>query len=144
MNNDTHAPEPGGEELQHLKRVSRVKHIILENYFPPWAMILGSRNSELAYVDCFAGPGQYEMDGKPVKGSPVIAVEEAIRLVQGRHVQSLLLHLVDNEPEQVEQLKSRLKGMQPYPRNLTVEISCTDSRSLVPDLLRKLDSRVPA
>jgi three-Cys-motif partner protein len=107
-------------------------------------MILGSRNSELAYVDCFAGPGQYEMDGKPVKGSPVIAVEDAIRLVQGRHVQSLLLHLVDNEPEQVERLKSRLKSMQPYPRNLTVEISCTDSRSLVPDLLRKLDSRVPA
>lgn len=144
MSNDTQASEPDGEELQHLKRVSRVKHIILEKYFPPWAIILGSRNSELAYVDCFAGSGQYEMDGKPVKGSPVIAVEEAIRLVRGRHVQSLLLHLVDNEPEKVERLKSRLRDLQPYPRNLTVEISCADSRTLVPHLLHKLDSRVPA
>jgi hypothetical protein len=64
----------GGDELQHLKRVSRIKHVILEKYFPSWAMILGSRNCELAYVDCFAGPGQYEMAGKAVEGSPVIAV----------------------------------------------------------------------
>src|ERR1700730_15601580 len=97
MSNEPQPRRFNGAELQHLKRVSRVKHVILEKYFPPWAMILGSRNSQLAYVDCFAGPGQYEMEGKPVKGSPVIAVEEAIRLVQGRHVQSLLLHLVDNE-----------------------------------------------
>ena len=44
------------EKLQHLKRVSRVKHLILKRYFPPWAMILGSRNRRLAYVDCFAVP----------------------------------------------------------------------------------------
>ncbi len=144
MSDDSQSPTPGGEALQHLKRVSRVKHTILEKYFPPWAMILGSRNSELVYVDCFAGPGQYEMDGEPVKGSPVIAVEEAIRLVQGRHVQSLLLHLVDNEPEQVERLKSRLKDLQPYPRNLTVEISCADSRTFVPSLVRELHPEVPA
>jgi three-Cys-motif partner protein len=144
VSNDPQARKPGGEELQHLKRVSRVKHVILQKYFPPWAMILGSRNSQLAYVDCFAGPGQYEMDGRPVKGSPVIAVEEAKRLVQGRHVRSLLLNLVDNELEQVERLKSHLKGLQPYPRNLAVEISCADSRSFVPNFLHKLDSRVPA
>jgi three-Cys-motif partner protein len=135
---------PGGEELQHLKRVSRVKHIILEKYFPPWATILGSRNSELAYIDCFAGPGQYEMEGKPVKGSPVIAVEEAIKLVTGNHVQSLLLHLVDDDPKQVERLESRLKELQPYPRSLTVKVTCADSQSFVPELLRGLHSQVPA
>lgn len=144
VSNDSQAPTPGGEELQHLKRVSRVKHIILQKYFPSWAMILGSRNSELAYVDCFAGPGEYEMDGNPVEGSPVIVVKEAIKLVQGRNVQSLLLHLVDNEPEQVERLKARLKDLQPYPPNLTVEVTCADSRSFVPDLLHRLHSRVPA
>jgi three-Cys-motif partner protein len=144
MSNDSQAPTPGGEELQHLKRVSRIKHIILQKYFPSWAMILGARNSELAYVDCFAGPGQYEMDGKPVEGSPVIAVEQAIKLLQDGHAKSLLLYLVDNEPKQVDQLKARLKALQPYPRNLTVEVACRDSRSLIPEILRGLDSRVPA
>lgn len=138
------AEAPGDEELQHLKRVSRVKHIILQKYFPSWAMILGSRNSQLTYVDCFAGPGQYEMDGKPVEGSPVIAVKEAIKLVQSGHVRSLLLHLMDDKPKEVERLKGRLKDMEPYPRNLTVEVSCADSRSLVPNLLQGLPSRVPA
>jgi three-Cys-motif partner protein len=134
---------PGGEELQHLKRVSRVKHIILEKYLPSWAMILGSRNSELAYIDCFAGPGQYEMAGKPVKGSPIIAVEEAIRLVNGKHVQSLLLHLVDDDSKQVDRLESRLRELQPYPQNLTVKVACADSSAFVPELLRHLHPQVP-
>ncbi|MCL5286836.1 MAG: three-Cys-motif partner protein TcmP [Acidobacteria bacterium] len=144
MDKMNQADRPGGEELQHLKRVSRVKHVILENYLPPWAKILGSRNSQLAYVDCFAGPGQYEMDGKPVKGSPVIAVEAAIKLVRSRHVESLLLHLVDNEPRQVERLETHLKDLQPYPPNLTVTVTCADSRSFVPKLLQDLHPQVPA
>src|SRR5947209_13894128 len=89
VGNEHQADALGGEELQHLKRVSGVKHAILKKYFPSWAKILGSRSSQLAYVDCFAGPGQYEMGGKPVEGSPVIAVKEAIKLVQNGHVQSL-------------------------------------------------------
>ena len=54
--------------LQHLKRVSRIKHIILQNYFPPWASILGSLHRELAYFDCFAGPGEYELEGGKLRG----------------------------------------------------------------------------
>jgi three-Cys-motif partner protein len=135
---------PSGEELQHLKRVSRIKHIILEKYFPPWAKILGSRSSELAYIDCFAGPGQYEMEGQPVKGSPIIAVEEAIKLVKDKHVQRLLLHLVDDDSRQVERLEVSLKDLQPYPGSLTVKVTCANSRSFVPEMLRALRSQVPA
>jgi three-Cys-motif partner protein len=133
-----------GEELQHLKRVSRVKHRILEKYFPPWARILGSRNSQLAYVDCFAGPGEYEMEGKAVEGSPIIAVKEAAKLVHGGDVQSLILYLVDDDLQQVKRLEARLKELQPYPRNLTVKVSCANSRSIVPNLLQSLPQRVPA
>jgi three-Cys-motif partner protein len=134
----------GGEELEHLKRVSRVKHVILEKYFPPWARILGSRNSQLVYVDCFAGPGQYEMDGNSVEGSPVIAVREAAKLVQRGAVQNLLLYLVDEEPEQIERLKVRLSAQQPYPSNLTVKVNCANSRFFVPNLLPGLGSQMPA
>jgi hypothetical protein len=56
---------PSGEELQHLKRVSRIKHTILQKYLPPWAIILGSRHRQLVYFDCFAGPGEYELEGTP-------------------------------------------------------------------------------
>jgi hypothetical protein len=48
---------------QHLKRVSRIKHIILEKYLPPWERILGSKNRRLCYFDCYAGPGAYEFEG---------------------------------------------------------------------------------
>ena len=62
-------------ELQHLKRVSRIKHQILTRYLPSWATILGSAFDLLYYVDCFAGPGQYESEGTHVDGSPIIAVK---------------------------------------------------------------------
>jgi hypothetical protein len=32
------------ESPQHLKQVSRVKHIILQKYLPSWERILGSRD----------------------------------------------------------------------------------------------------
>ncbi len=49
-----------GEAPQHLKQVSRIKHIILQKYLPSWERILGSRNRRLCYFDCYAGPGVYE------------------------------------------------------------------------------------
>src|SRR6266849_10592877 len=102
MGNEHRVSGPSGEELQHLKRVSRIKHIILQKYLPPWAIILGSRHSELAYFDCFAGPGEYELEGRPVAGSPVIAVKEAIEFLQSRGGQSLLMYLIEDNPKQVE------------------------------------------
>src|ERR1700722_2701606 len=144
MENENEFEPRSGDELQHLKRVSRVKHIILERYFPPWATILGSRNDQLAYVDCFAGPGQWEMDGKTVDGAPIIAVREAATLVGSGRVKSLLLYLVDADLQQVDRLKAGLHDLQPYPRNLRVEIICADSRTVVPNLLHDLPQRVPA
>ena len=137
-------PLPPNEEFDHLKRVSRIKHVILGKYVPSWATILGSRNSQLVYVDCFAGPGQYEMDGESVEGSPVIAVREAAKIVQGGAVRNLLLYLVEDRPEQVERLNIRLNALKPYPGNLEVKVRCADSHSFVPALLPHLGSRVPA
>jgi three-Cys-motif partner protein len=138
------AGTPGSEELQHLKRVSRVKHLILQKYLPPWATILGSRHRQLAYFDCFAGPGEYELEGKPVPGSPVIAVTEAIEFLQSRGGQSLIMYLIEDKPKQVERLEASLKHLQPYPQNLTVNVHCADSRSFVPDLLEGLDRLAPS
>jgi hypothetical protein len=65
------------ETLPHIKRVSRIKHSILQKYLPSWAVILGSTNLSMNYIDCFAGPGRYEFGGEAVDGSPVIAVKAA-------------------------------------------------------------------
>lgn len=134
----------GLEDLQHLKKVSRVKHVILQKYFAPWAVILGSRHHQLAYFDCFAGPGKYELEGKIVAGSPVIAVKSAVEFLQHRQGQSLLMYLIDDDPEQVAQLELSLEHLRPYPQNLTVSVLCADSRSYIPDLLARVGTPVPS
>ena len=131
-------------DLQHLKRVSRIKHLILEKYLRPWATILGSQHQKLAYFDCFAGPGSYELGGAAVPGSPVIAVKQAIEFLKRRTSQTVLMHLIEDDQRQVERLRSSLKILQPYPENLSVNVHRADSRSFVPDLLQKIDTQSPS
>ena len=121
--------DPGtNENSQHLKRVSRIKHVILQKYLPPWAIILGSRHRQLTYFDCFAGPGSYELAGELVPGSPVIAVHSAIDYLRGRPGQSLRMYLVEDDPDQVQRLEVSLNALQPYPKNLKVELRDVNSR----------------
>lgn len=129
------SPQSVNEELQHLKRVSRIKHIILQKYLPSWVRILGSSHRALGYFDCFAGPGKYELQGQMVAGSPVIAVEEAIEFLRHRPHESLDMYLIDDDFAQVARLEESLKALQPYPKNLTVKVRCADSRSYIPELL---------
>jgi three-Cys-motif partner protein len=135
---------PRGEDRQHLKRVSRIKHVILQKYLPPWAVILGSWHQRLAYFDCFAGPGEYELDGEPVAGSPVIAVNSAIEFLRNKSNQSLLMYLIDDDQRQVERLEASLRHLQPYPKNLDVNVRCADSRSYISNLLESLGLFVPS
>jgi three-Cys-motif partner protein len=141
--NEEDIEETGGS-LQHLKKVSRIKHAILQKYLPPWANILGSQHKVLMYFDCFAGPGRYELGGKPVFGSPVIAVKEAIEFLRNRGAQKLAIYLIDDNPKQVEELKDSLKHLQPYPTNLKVNVLCANSRSYIRDLLQSVDTLAPS
>lgn len=144
MEDDADLREVPADELQHLKRVSRIKHIILQKYFPPWARILGSRHPELAYFDCFAGPGEYELDGRPVAGSPIIAVKSGLEFLKSHRGQRLRMFLIDDDSEQVGRLNASLKQLQPYPEGLLVDVRCADSRSYLPDLLERLSPLAPA
>jgi len=129
---------------QHLKRVSRIKHVILQKYLPAWAVILGSRHQRLAYFDCFAGPGTYELEGQPVAGSPIIAVNSAIEYLRSHPTQRLIMCLIEDDRNQVLELQKNVTNLQPYPANLTVNINCADSKKLVPDLLSKIDRLCPS
>jgi three-Cys-motif partner protein len=138
MSGQHRADAPSRGELQHLKRVSRIKHIILQKYLPPWTRILGSRYRQLAYFDCFAGPGEYELEGRAVEGSPVIAVRSGIEFLKDRSGQNLIMYLIEDDPSQVAQLEAILQNLQPYPENLSVNVRCGDSQSYITKLLENL------
>ncbi|HKF52179.1 MAG TPA: three-Cys-motif partner protein TcmP [Candidatus Acidoferrales bacterium] len=144
MNDFPSSESRGAPDLPHLKRVSRIKHTILERYFPSWAVILASQHSELSYFDCFAGPGAYEFEGKLAEGSPIIAVKAGIELLNGRKGQRLHIYLIEDDANQVQRLENGLKPLRPYPENLTVEVKLADSRRYIPDLLERLGRFGPA
>src|SRR5271169_773854 len=95
------AQDGTSETLPHIKRVSRIKHAILQKYLPSWAIILGSANRRLNYFDCFAGPGRYELAGEAVDGSPVIAVKAAKSFLAARPDHTLNVLLTEKNQHQV-------------------------------------------
>lgn len=133
-----------GLELQHLKRVSRVKHQILTRYLPSWAKILGSAFNKLYYVDCFAGPGIYESGGEQVDGSPVIAVKVAKEFAASNERKKLGVILVDDDANQIELLKTRIAETEPHTENLKVVTRLADSRTYIPKIIAAIESRKSA
>jgi len=134
----------GTDALPHIKRVSRIKHAILERYLPPWAIILSSANRRLNYFDCFAGPGRYEFDGEAVDGSPVIAVRAAKAFLGARPSHSLNVILTEKDKHQAQQLERHLIPLTPYPKNLRVDVLHEDSTTFIPDLLSRVQSLGPS
>jgi three-Cys-motif partner protein len=132
------------ESPQHLKQVSRVKHIILEKYLPSWERILGSRNRRLCYFDCYAGPGVYEYQGQKVEGSPLIAVRVAQEYLAKATGQQMTVILVERDEKQRSSLDAELKRMQPYGQGLQVHVMAEDVKEFVPKLLGEVPNLAPS
>jgi three-Cys-motif partner protein len=60
------------EVLWELGEHTRGKHMVLRRYLEAWYPILGSTHRRIAFIDGFAGPGEY-VGGE--EGSPVIAMK---------------------------------------------------------------------
>jgi three-Cys-motif partner protein len=138
------ARDHASESLPHIKRVSRIKHTILQKYLPSWAIILGSANRHMNYFDCFAGPGRYEFEDVAVDGSPVIAVKTAKEFLGTRPNHSLNILLTENNEQQSRQLEQQLAPLKPYPKNLSVHLQTEDSKTFIPDLLSKIPALAPS
>ena len=132
------------DTLPHIKRVSRIKHTILEKYLPPWAVILGSTSRRLNYFDCFAGPGRYEFEGVAVDGSPLIAVRAAKLFLERHSDHGLSILLTENNERQAKQLDHQLEPLKPFPKNLHVDRLVEDSKTFIPDFLSKIPSLAPS
>jgi three-Cys-motif partner protein len=131
-------------EVQHLKRVSRIKHQILTRYLPSWATILGSAFDLLYYVDCFAGPGQYETDGEIVDGSPIIAVKAGKEFAAKNSGKKLGIVLVEDDNDQLKQLQDCLRATLPYPANFKVSARLANSHDLIPGIIGQIRKRQTA
>ncbi|MFZ0338942.1 MAG: three-Cys-motif partner protein TcmP [Terracidiphilus sp.] len=128
-------------ELQHLKRVSRIKHEILTKYLLSWVRILGSAFDLLYYVDCFAGPGQYEFEGNLVDGSPIIAVRAGKEFAARNPSKKLGLVLVEDDAAQLKQLSSCLSLTLPHPTNFRVVTKLANSREIIPRVIAGIKAR---
>lgn len=131
-------------ELQHLKSVSRIKHQILTRYLPSWAAILGSTFELLYYVDCFAGPGRYELNGEQVDGSPVIAVKAGKEFATKNPNKKLGVVLVDDDDAQLRQLQECLGSTLPHPANFKVYSRFANSHALIPQIIGQIKKRQTA
>jgi three-Cys-motif partner protein len=136
---------PGADENpQHLKQVSRIKHIILQKYLPSWGRILGSRNRRLCHFDCYAGPGVYEFQGRKVDGSPIIAVRAAKGYLAKAKGRQVTLILVEKDDKQRASLETELKRARPYGQGLHVHVMAEDVKEFVPNLLEQVPDLAPS
>ena len=132
------------ETIPHIKRVSRIKHAILHSYLPPWARILGSSNQRLCYFDCYAGPGQYELGGKLVDGSPLIAVRSGIRYVAANARRTMTIVLIEKNAKEAMTLQTHLDHFRPYPSGLLVQVAHADSATFVDEMLAHVTRLAPS
>jgi len=113
--------------MDELKEVSKVKHWILEKYFPAWARILG-QYKRLVYVDCFAGAGKYT-ENEP--GSPLIILRLASKLVKENKIQGINLIFIEKDKISAEQLNNNLLSEYDGNDKIKFNVNHEDAKNLV-------------
>src|SRR2546428_6091670 len=132
------------DTLPHIKRVSRIKHAILERYLPAWSLILGSSNQRLCYFDCYAGRGEYELQGQRVEGSALLAVRAAKEYVSMKHGRMMTVLLIEKDTKEARALETYLARFQPFPTGLRVHVLPADSQTLVEEMLGQVNQLAPS
>src|SRR3990172_2324470 len=103
-----------GDEFDRLRVNSRAKHLILKDYLPTWAGILGKWSPKINYIDCFAGPGEYSWKGQIVEGSPIISVKELSDLMTSpwpNKPSSINLLFLDSDENQLSKLRAKIDSI---------------------------------
>jgi three-Cys-motif partner protein len=94
-----------------LEEHTRGKHQVLRHYLGAWFPILGTTQNRIAFIDGFAGPGEYS--GGEI-GSPLIALQtfENHRAPMRAHVSFLFIEL---DPRRADHLRGLV---EPYRQRL--------------------------
>ena len=92
------------------------KHELLEGYLDAWFPIICRYNNQVNYIDGFAGPGQYA-GGE--KGSPIIAIESAMRHIKNKTISSsvkLNFFFVERDKNCAAHLNAQLEPFRAQPQ----------------------------
>lgn len=136
-----------GDEIDRLRVNSRAKHLILKDYLPAWAGILGKFSTKVNYFDCFAGPGEYYWKGKIVEGSPIISVQELSDLMQStwpNKPSSINLVFLDSDENQLSKLKTKIDSIKDRSPALQIKLVQADSESLISENIEKMEKLAPS
>jgi three-Cys-motif partner protein len=127
-------PERFFEEAQPA---AVLKHGILSRYLPVFAMRAGSMSPDnrVAYLDGYAGPGQY-VDGTP--GSPALAITIAETVVKTKAQRQIDGYLVEEDRDTYEQLSEFVAQNAPSWRVYHGSVE-----EHLDAILRELDPRTP-
>jgi three-Cys-motif partner protein len=122
-----------------LKRTSRYKHQILEEYLSKW-LIRHSRNHRvLHYIDFFAGPGRYR-DDRP--GSPLVVLHAARKALQGTNT-TLCMVLVEKDGGTYHRLTQVLSRSVVPRHHVQILMLHGDARHAAITLLPLVDGQSP-
>ncbi len=115
-----------------IEEHTKVKHQLLENYVTVWLAIMFSQQARLGYekkliyVDGFAGPGLYWLDGtkcSTIPGSPIIIAKKANEFIEKDNTRQLVIIGVDNEQRCINSLQKLLKETNKYNQHWEATLS---------------------
>jgi three-Cys-motif partner protein len=91
------------ETIWEIDPHTQAKHEILRRYLGAWfPILLSKRHNRVVYIDGFSGPGRYK-NGE--LGSPIIALQEAMRLGSRLEGKNLSFLFMDARNDRIEHLK---------------------------------------
>lgn len=79
---------------------TKIKHKVFTEYFDKWVKILG-RYHKFNYIDCFAGAGAYEDNGKIYYGSPILAAK-----IIKTNKKTATIVVIDDDKKNLENLET--------------------------------------
>jgi three-Cys-motif partner protein len=109
---------------------TRGKHEVLRHYLARWFPILGSFAGRVAFIDGFAGPGEYK-DGEP--GSPLIALD-VFRQHAPRFKGEAVFLFIEKDSTTADHLR-KLVAAQARPPNCQVEIFTSEFEAKMTEVL---------
>ena len=125
------------ETVWNIEPHTRAKHEILRRYLGAWFPILGTYNRRIVYVDGFCGPGRYN-GGE--SGSPIIALQEAMKQAGRLHGTEIVFLFVDERADRIAHLKNELVKLS-LPSNYRIQATTGMFEDELKQLLDSLDAK---
>lgn len=130
-------------KLWRLEPHTAAKHEILRRYLRRWIPIMATSSPRFAYVDCFAGPGQYS-GGEP--GSPIVALDIVRNYINSELLKpdQLTVIAIEAQKRRYDHLVERYREYClefPETAGVTVELERGRYADRISDIHRRLVTR---